>query len=273
MDTSWAMWSFVPLGFLVGAIGTFVGAGGGFLLVPFLAFYDATLSPSEITGITLAVAFGNSFSGSVAYAKARRIDYRSGLAFALASIPGALLGATSSTLLPRRVFATAFGLFMIGVAALLWFKPAPKRPRPAPRFGKAERRFTDSAGTLHHYVFNLPLGIGLSMGVGLLSSLLGIGGGLIHVPVMTFLLNFPVHIATATSHFTMVLMTLSATVAHASMGLFDGRILVMTCALTAGVIPGAQLGAALSARAKNNTILRGLALGLFIVALRLLWVG
>lgn len=62
------------------------------------------------------------------------------------------------------------------------------------------------------------VGIGLSVAVGYLSNLLGIGGGVIHVPAMTYVLHFPVHIATATSQFTLAVMALAGTLVHLATG-------------------------------------------------------
>ena len=67
------------LGLVVGAIGTVVGAGGGFLLVPALLLLYPSERPETITSISLAVVFFNALSGSIAYARMKRIDYKSGL--------------------------------------------------------------------------------------------------------------------------------------------------------------------------------------------------
>ena len=81
----------IPLGFMVGAYGTLIGAGGGFVLVPFLLILYPHETAETITAISLAVVFFNALSGSIAYARMRRIEYRSGLIFSAATIPGAIL--------------------------------------------------------------------------------------------------------------------------------------------------------------------------------------
>jgi uncharacterized membrane protein YfcA len=78
----------IPLGFLLGAFGTLIGAGGGFVLVPVLLFLYPDEDPATITSISLAVVFFNALSGSLAYARQKRIDYRTGLAFAAAASRG-----------------------------------------------------------------------------------------------------------------------------------------------------------------------------------------
>ena len=105
--------------------------------------------------------------------------------------------------------------------------------------------------------------------VGFVSSFLGIGGGIIHVPALVHLLSFPVHIATATSHFILAFMTLAGTAVHLFSGVFSHG-LHRTIALGAGVVAGAQLGAFLSAKIKGAWILRALALALAGAGVRIL---
>ena len=70
------------LGFGVGVFGTLVGAGGGFILTPILLLVYPQSTPALLTAISLIVVFFNAGSGSLAYARQRRIDYRSGGVFA-----------------------------------------------------------------------------------------------------------------------------------------------------------------------------------------------
>jgi len=76
----------------IGALGTLIGAGGGWMIVPLLLF-GYRFSPQEAVGTSLAVVFLNALSGSIAYMVQGRVLYRMGLAFAAATIPGALVGA------------------------------------------------------------------------------------------------------------------------------------------------------------------------------------
>jgi uncharacterized protein len=77
--TTTTVLALVLLGFGVGVFGTLVGAGGGFILTPMLLVVYPHDSPQTITAISIAVVFFNAGSGSIAYARQHRIDYRSGL--------------------------------------------------------------------------------------------------------------------------------------------------------------------------------------------------
>jgi uncharacterized membrane protein YfcA len=264
-------WWLVPVGFAVGAYGTLIGAGGGFVLVPLLLLFYPSDSSNTITSISLAVVFFNALSGSIAYARVRRIDYYSGTLFALAAVPGAILGALSTGYIPRRFFDVIIGVFMIAGATFLFWRPGEKAVRgESARGGAFQRRIVDADGTEHVFSFNRGLGIAISFVVGYLSSLLGIGGGFIHVPVLVQLLNFPVHIATATSHFILAIMALTGTLTHIATGAFQYGVR-RTIMLSLGVVIGAQLGAHLSNRIQGAWIIRGLALALAVVGFRLLW--
>ena len=113
------------------------------------------------------------------------------------------------------------------------------------------------------------LGMLISFLVGCFSSLVGIGGGLIHVPVMTYLFNFPVHIATATSHFVLVFTSLAGVVEHILDHSWPTHLLRDAC-LAAGVVAGAQLGAFFSRKVSSSWIVIGLAVALGLVGVRLL---
>ena len=265
-----SMWWLVPLGFVVGAYGTLIGAGGGFILAPTLALLYPTDSTETLTSISLAVVFFNTLSGSAAYARMGRIDYRSGGVFAIATIPGAILGALATSFLPRRLFDGVLGaLLMMASVALL--AGGHRRP-PAPS-GQAAwtvtRTLVEADGTRHTYAFNQALGVGLSLIVGLLSSLLGIGGGIIHVPMLAYLLHFPVHVATATSHYVLAVMALVGTLVHIATGAFAHGVR-RTTALAIGVLTGAQLGARASSRIHGVWIMRGLAIALGFIGARVL---
>src|SRR5271157_778881 len=87
----------IGLGLAVGLYGTLIGAGGGFILMPLLLLLHPNASPEQLTAISLAVVFFNALAGSESYAIMRRIDYKSGLMFAAATIPGAIIGALNTS--------------------------------------------------------------------------------------------------------------------------------------------------------------------------------
>jgi uncharacterized protein len=257
------------IGLFIGAFGTLIGVAGGFLLVPILLFLYPDETPATITSITLTVAFFNALSGSIAYGRLKRIDYRSGLLFSLVAVPGAIIGAYVIDFLSRGIFQYVFGSLLLVVSAYLVLRPERKVSAGSRSKWQATREITDRQGNSYRYSFNLLIGMAIASGVGVVAGLLGIGGGIIHVPAMTQVLLFPIYVATATSHFVVAISTFAAIITHMVAGTFTsdiGRVAV----LSAGAVIGAQFGARLSHRVKGSLIVRLLALGLAIVALRLL---
>lgn len=239
----------------IGTLGTLIGAGGGWMIVPLLLF-GYHFSPQGAVGTSLAVVFLNALSGSVAYMVQGRVLYRMGIAFAVATIPGALLGALLVQYLDSCWFSMLFGAFLFLIAAFLH---RGRHLSILPRQGAHVSKETLQA-------FRSPymrLGVVISFVVGVISSLFGIGGGIIHVPFLIVILGIPVHAATATSHFVLAITSLTGTLAF----LWHGQIrLPVAASMGLGVVLGAQLGALLSMRLSSEPIRRTLAVALAVFA-------
>jgi uncharacterized membrane protein YfcA len=170
----------------------------------------------------------------------------------VATIPGALLGARLVQHLGSRRFTLLFALFLFALAALLL---------KGRRVGGTVLRNPSPAEPASLSLDLMLLGIVLSFGVGVISSLLGIGGGIVHVPFLIVFLGLPVHAATATSHFVLAITSLAGTLVF----LRNGQVVLpVAAAMGAGVLLGAQAGAKLSARMRSEPIRRLLA---FVVAI------
>jgi len=259
----------VAIGFGVGAFGTLIGAGGGFVLTPILLLLYPHDSAQTLTAISLAAVFFNAASGTLAYARQRRVDYRSGAVFALATLPGAVGGALVVGAVSRSVFDAIMGAVLAFLA--VWLLAGERWPLPVPSRGLERRSLVDRAGETYAYAVPLRRGALYSLGVGFLSSFLGIGGGVIHVPLLVRALGFPTHIATATSHFVLAIMAGTGTLTHVALGSFaHGQGVRRATSLSIGVVAGAQLGARVSLRLRGAIIQWLLAVALLALAARLL---
>ncbi len=256
------------VGLFVGTFGTLIGVAGGFLLVPIVLFLYPDKSPATITAMTLTVAFFNALSGSIAYARLRRIDFRSGILFSVTAVPGAIVGAAINRLLSRDSFQLIFGIILLIMAGYLLVRPE-RRAAMRAISGKWVRKMTDRDGNSFVYSYHPALGMLIALGVGVVSGLLGIGGGIIHVPALTQVLGFPVHIATATSQFVVGTSTFAAGLMRVITGSFAG-VAADTVVLAGGAVIGAQIGARLSRRISGSVIVRLLGIALALVAIRLL---
>jgi uncharacterized membrane protein YfcA len=176
--------------------------------------------------------------------------------FSIWSLPGAALGIFLVARVPRAVFAPVFGVLLIALSLYVAVRAK----------GTAHERKPVALNK-----DNAPKGALISLGVGVLATFLGIGGGIVHVPLMVYWLGFAPHAATATSHVVLAVMAIGSTTMHVLRGDLAGQWeRVIPVAL--GVIVGAQVGARLSTRVNGPSIMRVLAFGLFAIAVRLLLV-
>lgn len=259
----------VLLGLGVGTLGTLLGSGGGFILTPVLLLLYPHDRPATITAISLTAVFFNATSGSAAYAHQRRIDYRSGLTFALAALPGSIAGALVIGAVSRHLFDGLMAAVLVTLS--VWLLVGEPGGRRAPRGRLTSRELTDRYGTTHRYAVPERRGALYSTIVGFASSFLGIGGGIIHVPLLVRALGFPTHIATATSHFILAIIAGSGAATHAVTGSFaHGHGLRRAAAISIGVVVGAQLGARFSRRTSARAVELLLAVALLALAGRLL---
>ncbi|OMC75942.1 hypothetical protein BK125_20015 [Paenibacillus odorifer] len=256
------------IGLAAGISGSLVGLGGGFIVVPALAFLFPDMEPSHLAGTSMAMLLFNSISSTYVYAKQKRIDYQAALTFAAVSIPGSVIGALFTKQMGGRMFFVSFGIFLILVALLLLFKP--NKPIHWPFKPTVKRSFSDNSGAHFEYAYHMPTGIIISFLVGFVASLFGIGGGSLMVPTMTLLLGFAPHIAVATSMLQIFLSAIVSTTTHAFLLNVEW---FMVLALAPGAIIGGQIGARLAKRLPAKLLLKLLAVFLIIVSLRLMVKG
>ncbi len=264
----------IVVGIVLGCIGTLIGAGGGFVLVPMLLIFYPEFPPEIVTAISIAVVAVNAISGTIAYKSSGRIDLKSGVLFAIYTIPGSILGVLLVPYVPKAIFNMVFGVLLLILAVYLILKQSKKSEETiklSNENGLTFREIIDSNGEKFSYYFNSTKGKLISLIVGFISPILGIGGGIIHVPAMVNVLGFPVLIATATSQFILAIMATASVFVHYFQGSYDDDNVQQTILfLIIGVIPGAQIGAKLSKKIKGQIVIKILALCLILVGLRIL---
>lgn len=257
---------FLALGCGVGAFGALLGLGGGLILVPlFMLFMMAPdggpfMNVQQVVGTSLFVVLCNAMSGTMAYVRQKRILLRAAVPFALATMPGAFLGGYISDYFSGPAFSLTFGTAMILLGGFMWLKS-----RHSARASASAEGFNPDTADLH-----LTMGIICSFFVGFLSSILGIGGGVIHVPMMVFLLGFPPQIAVATS--TCVLM-ISAVVGAVSHGILGHILWAPAIMIGIGAVVGAQLGAMISRKSRPSYLVIGVSVVMILLGAQFVYKG
>lgn len=253
----------LALGFLGGSYGTIVGIGGGILFVPFLLLF-LNASPQHAVGTSIAIVFFNALSGAYAYMKQGRVDLRSGLLFASAIVPATILGAWLSRYLSSTILSIIVAILLIASSLFIFFSPVKMVDID---IAHKTRRLKDHDGHLFSYSPRVGLGIFFSLLIGVTYGLLGVGGGIILVPLMVFALGFPPHIATATSQFILAISAFFGTGSHLALG---NILYLPAITMAIAAIPGAQLGAYISRKLKASALTRMLALAMTILGVRML---
>lgn len=241
---------FLAIGLGVGCLGAMLGIGGGIIIVPLMSFvFGAT--PQEAAGTSMLVVLFNSLSGAFGYYKQKRICWDAAWKFALATIPGGFLGSYIAHYLESKTLFIIFGIFFAIMAAVM--------------FLKANAKSKEETNTEIPEKYNLKLGTICSVAVGFIASILGIGGGIIHVPMMTYLLKFPVKTAIATSTAILTVSALSGAVSHACLG---HVLWIPAVGLAVGAIVGAQLGVRLVSKTKSSLLMKLTALLVFAMGVK-----
>ncbi len=245
----------VILGLVVGVVSGLLGVGGGFMNVPVLHFFGG-LSFSDAVGTSLLIVSLTSLSSAFGHFWRGRVDALLGVVLEVATVPGALAGALITSVVDERMIGSIFavGLVIVGITmasgrSIHWNIGM----RPFLR-----RKLTRRGGELFEYEVSLPAALVGSFVAGVASGFLGIGGGVIKVPLLVAL-GVPIHIAVGTSCFMMTLTALAGVAMHATIGQVN---LTSALAMGAGAVIGGQVGSALSGRIKA-LVLRRL-FGLFL---------
>ncbi len=238
-------------GVFIGILAAMFGLGGGFLIVPTLNFLGVEIHRAVGTS-SAAVVFA-SLSSAIAYHRQRRIHYRAGLLLALTAVPGAYLGAWMTSFISASGMKVLFGLALLIVALRIYRKRGVEPGEVRPSEIRINYRI-------------LPLG-GLFSGI--ISGLLGVGGGIINVPLLTYL-GLPIHYAVATSSFAIVFTATAGALKHYMLGNVEVRWLVL---LVPGLIVGAQMGAMIARRTRAESLKGAFAVVMTLLAIRMVLKG
>ena len=243
--------SYFAVGIFIGILAALFGLGGGFLIVPTLNLLGVEMH--HAVGTSSAAVVFTSLSSALAYSRQGRIHYKVGLLLASTAVIGAYIGAWLTSFISAAQLKVIFGLALVVVAVRIYRK---KTAEP----GEVK---LEEVGVNYRLV---PIG---GFFAGIASGLLGVGGGIINVPFLTYL-GLPIHYAVATSSFAIVFTATAGALKHYAMGNVETQWLVL---LVPGLIIGAQLGAGIAKRTKASSLKRAFAVVMALLALRMILKG
>jgi uncharacterized membrane protein YfcA len=267
----------VAVGVAAGVLSGMLGVGGAVLTTPGVRVLGAT--PIESIGSTIPSILPSAISGTVRYSRAGLVNWTIGLTCGLTGTVMALLGAVVSD------HVNAHGLLVLTAVLLGWSgwsiyrsgRGATPEPEPpdTPEVETVHAATAHGAGAVpapepaevatHTEVGRTALVLA-GAGAGFVAGLLGVGGGVVMLPLFTRILRVPVKEAVASSLVAVAIFSIPALVTHAVLGHINWSYALL---LTVGVVPGAQIGARITVGASDETV-RTVA-GVFFVVLAIVF--
>ena len=239
-------------GTVAGSLGALLGLGGGVFLVPFLNLglgFPFTTSAA----ISLTTVIATSSSVSAGRAGKQLINMKLGMLLEVATAAGSFLGGVTAQFIAQSILQRLFGLVAMIVAAIMLTRLNRRNvildPTVDPGVLGGRYHEAESGGVVTYRVRRLPVAIGASFIAGNVSSLLGIGGGIIKVPILNAWCGVPLRAAAATSAFMIgVTATAGATIYYGHGQLEPALAAAAVLGVQLGSWGGMRFGAAASAR-------------------------
>ena len=267
----------VALGALTGILSGLFGVGGGFLTTPLLIFYG--IPPTVASASASTQVTGASVTGVLAHGGRGGVDYRMGMVMVAGGIVGSGFGALLFRFLRSigqiDVVISALYVILLGTIGMLMAREAVQTLRGTGSSQAARRRHHPIIASLpmrwRFYRSGLyispiaPLVVGVAVGV--LTMLMGVGGGFILVPAMLYILGMSANVVVGTSLYNILFVTMATTLMHSLTTKAVDIVLVFL--LLVGSVTGAQIGSQIAVKAKPEILRLILAAIVLLVAFRM----
>jgi len=266
------------VGAVAGVIGAILGLGGGIVIIPVLTLLFG-INIRYAVGASIVSVIATSSGAAATYVKDRITNIRVAMLLEVGTTIGAFAGAMLTTIISTDQLFLLFAVILLysGVAMVRGRKPQDlghevRAPDPLATRLRLNASYPDALlqTEVAYQVYQVPLGLALMLGAGLISALLGIGSGVLKVPAMDQAMKLPIKVSSATSNFMM------GVTAAASAGAYfmRGWILPSLAAPVAvGVVLGAWLGSWLMMRMSSARIRKYFVVVIIVVAAQMLLRG
>ena len=246
-----------PLGalllFVIGAaasiFGSLVGLGGGFVIIPVLRIAFG-VPPAQVAGTSLILVLANTAASTIGYLRDRVVDLRLAVPFTVGAVPGSVAGVLVVRHLSPTGFDVLYGIVLVSLAVLV----------------VKRRSVTSRAADERTWAHDPRVGVVAGVAVGFFSSLFGIGGGVVLIPLLLVAARMPPHVVTATSAFVITTTAPVGIVTHALEGHVDW---VFALPLVLGGVVGGSVGPAIAKRISSPRLITLLAAALILSAIGL----
>lgn len=265
----------VAFGFIIGLLGSVLGIGGGVFMVPFLMLALEIPIHQAVAVSLVAIAATSSAVASVNVERGLA-NMRLGIVFETTMALGSVLSALAASLMPERAVQLMFALSLFPISLMMFMKgrrafgvTKPETPEEScAAAGKFDASFFDPAlkGARAYRVKNVLPGSLFSFFSGCLSGLLGLGGGIVQVPVMTLMCGVPMKAAAATSNFMIGVSAAASAFVYFKKGYMLPEL---ASVIVIGVLLGSFLGIHALYRARSEKIQMAFSVITLLVAVKM----
>ncbi len=226
----------IVMGIIAGTLGALFGLGGGIIFVPVLMIVFG-LAPTEAVAISLIGIIAGSVGASTIFVDKGLSNVRLGLLLEITTAAGAIIGAFVATLLEEWILMVIFSI-IVYISAYRMFRTTEKVVEPTSTDGRFSFEYNDEATgeNIPYEIQNIKGGMALCTVAGMISSMTGVGGGMVKVPLMNIYMHVPMKAASATSSYMIGITAFSGAITY----FLGGQVLLE---YAAGVAIGAFLGA------------------------------
>ena len=243
-------------GLIAGLFGSLLGLGGGVLIIPLLTLVFG-VPMKEAIGTSLICVIATSSGAASLYVKKHLADIRLAMTLELATTIGAIVGGLVAGIIKPEVLAILFSLLLFYIALSMIRK-------------RTEESGGNSSAQGDYQITNLPFGMGASFFAGNVSGLLGVGGGVIKVPVMYLRMGVPLRIATATSNFMIGVTATAGAFVYYARGEVD---FIVSGVTMIGVFLGALVGSRILHLIKLEYLKKAFIIVLLYLSVEMLFKG
>ena len=231
-------------GIITGILSSLTGIGGGLFIVPTIIATDElinyTISTQNAIGTSSIIILFISISATFVYLRKKIVDVKLGLLSSIITIPFAFIGSILTSFLSSNYMSIIFGLLLLVISLKFISTRITLFNFQFSNFNHgSKRKITDLEGNSYSYTVNFRYVFIFMIISGILSGFLGIGGGVIIVPLYRLLFKIPIKIAVATSLFIMMFTSTGASIGHFLLGNIIFEIFIL---MLIGIIIGTQIG-------------------------------
>jgi len=242
-----------------------LGIGGGVMLIPLLTGFLSVPIKTSI-GASIICVIATSCAAGAVYVARGLTHTRLAMVLEIATTAGALAGGITAVLLRPNLLAALFGVVLMYVSFSM--RKIPKEGSKTDRTGLLDTSYVDplTGNEVSYGIRSFRMGMGASFLAGNISGLLGIGGGIIKVPIMSLVMGVPLRAAIATSNFMIGITAATSAIVYYRHGYINPAIAIPA---TLGVLVGAQAGTRLGGRLRSRRLKQVFQILLFVFALQM----